>query len=254
MKFPIAITGAASGIGAATLALLRERGHEVISIDLRNADVDADLSTPEGRMAMAECVASRAPQGLAAVIACAGDSNVEVPARVVSVNYFGAVATLSLLRPLLQRAGPGRGVVVASTAALLDADPLTVEACLAGDEVRARSAALNAPGKSYASSKRAVALWMRRVAVSADWAGRGLALNAVAPGTVRTPMTAPFLGSEEGREMLRHATPVATADYGDPDDLAEVLAFLATIKTGYLLGNILFADGGTNVLLRPDTI
>ncbi len=45
------VTGAASGIGAATTALLREQGHRVITVDQRDADVVADLATPEGRAA-----------------------------------------------------------------------------------------------------------------------------------------------------------------------------------------------------------
>ena len=45
------VSGAASGIGAATAALLREQGHRVIGVDLRDADVTADLGTAEGRAA-----------------------------------------------------------------------------------------------------------------------------------------------------------------------------------------------------------
>jgi NAD(P)-dependent dehydrogenase (short-subunit alcohol dehydrogenase family) len=49
MKRTYVVTGAASGIGQATAALLRNRGHRVIGVDVRSVDVVADLSTPEGR-------------------------------------------------------------------------------------------------------------------------------------------------------------------------------------------------------------
>jgi NAD(P)-dependent dehydrogenase (short-subunit alcohol dehydrogenase family) len=106
------------------------------------------------------------------------------------------------------------------------------------------------PEHAYASSKLGVHRWMRRTAVSSEWAGRGIALNAVAPGTIRTPMTAPYLQTEEGRALLRHSTPTAGAEYGEPADVAEVIGFLATMETHYLLGQTIFVDGGTEVLLR----
>lgn len=254
MTKSVVVTGSASGIGAATAALLRSRGMTVIGVDLANCEVPCNLATYDGRAQMARDVERLAQDGLDAVIACAGTADVSKPDLVVQLNYFGAVATMTLLRPLLERSGRGRGVVVASTAALLGSDRLTVEACLSGDEAVASQTAAANPMTSYASSKRAVALWTRGTAILPEWAGCGIALNAVAPGTVRTPMTAALLDSEEGTAMLKQATPIATPGYGEPEDLAEIIAFLATMETAYLTGNILFGDGGTNVLLRPDVI
>lgn len=254
MSYPIVITGAASGIGAASAALLRSRGEAVIGVDLNGCEVSADLSTEAGQVEMAAAVEALAPDGIRAVIACAGTANIQRPDLVVRLNHFGAVATLVNLRPLLERTGRGRGVLVGSSAALLDVDEETVEACLADNEQRAVAAAEAEPMKSYSSSKKAVSLWMRQTAVKLEWAGRGIALNAVAPGTVRTPMTAPILATEEGRAMLKLSTPIATPDYGEPTDIAELLAFLAMLETAYVTGNIIFADGGTNVMLRPNTI
>lgn len=92
--------------------------------------------------------------------------------------------------------------------------------------------------------------------MSAQWAGAGILLNGVSPGRVRTPMTEGFLASEEGRAMLDHFTPIALADcpYGESDDLAEVIGFLATLRGRYMLGQVVYVDGGTETLFRPDAI
>ena len=63
------ITGSASGIGAETTRLLRERGEKVIGIDLKDAEVEADLSTPEGRTDAANKAIELADGGIDAVIA-----------------------------------------------------------------------------------------------------------------------------------------------------------------------------------------
>ena len=254
MSRPIVVTGAASGIGAATAALLRERGEAVLGVDLAGSDIDADVSHEPGRQAMAAAVADRAPHGLTGIAAVAGSAKLDDPALIVSVNHFGAVATLELLRPMLAGADRPRAVLVASSAVLLPFDQGIVDACLADDEAAARLAAIAEPMNAYASSKRGVAFWMRREATAPRWAGAGIPLNGVAPGTVRTPMTLPLLATEEGRAILAASTPIAVPDYADPRDLAEALAFLLTMETEYIVGQLLFADGGTDALMRAGTI
>lgn len=68
------VTGAASGIGAATAELIRERGHKVIGVDLRDADVTADLSTAEGRQSAVSRTLELSEGKIDAVIAAAGIS------------------------------------------------------------------------------------------------------------------------------------------------------------------------------------
>jgi len=251
---PVVVTGAASGIGAATAALLRERGEAVLGVDLAGSDIDADLAHEAGREAMAAAVAARAPEGIAGIAAVAGSARLDEPALIVSVNHFGAVATLERLRPMLAGAARPRAVLVASSAVLLPFDQAIVDACLAGDEAAARAAAIAEPMNAYASSKRGVALWLRREATAARWAGAGIPLNGVAPGTVRTAMTLPLLATAEGRAILAASTPIAVPDYAGPRDLAEALAFLLTMETRYIVGQLLFADGGTDALMRSGTI
>ena len=105
------VSGAASGIGAATTALLREQGHRVVTVDLRDADVTADLSTAEGRDEAAAGVRAltEVVHGVVPAAGIGGFTGTD-PALVVSVNFFGAVALVEGLRDLMASAG-GAGVV-----------------------------------------------------------------------------------------------------------------------------------------------
>ena len=109
----ICITGAAGGIGLATRRLLEARGDTVVGVDLRGAEVDADLATDEGRAAMVAGVTERSGGVLDGLVAGAGVQGA-APSLVVSVNYFGAIATLEGLRPLLA-AGTNASVVAISS-------------------------------------------------------------------------------------------------------------------------------------------
>ena len=70
----IVITGAGSGIGAATAARLRADGHTVIGVDLRGAEIEADLSKPEERQAAIKAVGEACGGVLDGLVTCAGIS------------------------------------------------------------------------------------------------------------------------------------------------------------------------------------
>jgi NAD(P)-dependent dehydrogenase (short-subunit alcohol dehydrogenase family) len=252
----IVLTGAASGIGRATAEELKSAGHRVIGVDLHDTDVIADLASPAGRAAMARGVAALAPDGIDGVVAAAGVS-IKLPASMaVAVNYFGAVASLELLRPLLLRAANPCAVGILSTAALTNYDETLVDLCLSSDEAEAKARADELDptvGIGYSSSKQALGRWLRKAAISAEWAGSGILMNAVSPGCVLTPMTKALIESEVGRAMLAKETPIALTDrsFGTVDELAEVIAFLATLSGRFLVGQILHVDGGTEAIKRP---
>jgi NAD(P)-dependent dehydrogenase (short-subunit alcohol dehydrogenase family) len=247
----IAITGSAGGIGAATRERLERDGHEVVGVDVRDAEVVADLSTPEGRAAMVEDVGAATGGVLDGLVAAAGLLGGDGP-TVVAVNHFGAVATLDGLRPLLERGTSPSAVAISSNSTTTFPDlPMAVtDACLAGDEGVARAAAEGTdPVAVYPATKLALARWVRRAAVAEAWAGAGIRLNAVAPGFIATPMTA---GTEDFVLSLGDVYPVPQRRAGQAAEVAALLAFLLSPEAAFFCGSIVFMDGGTDAAVRPD--
>jgi NAD(P)-dependent dehydrogenase (short-subunit alcohol dehydrogenase family) len=247
------ITGSASGIGKATAARLTGKGHKVIGVDLHSADIIADLATKEGRAKMIAEVARLAPDGIDGILAGAGISDAARPADTIAINYFGAKETLEGLRPQLRGPRP-RAVTICSTSVVMPFDQMTLELCLAGDEEAAKKHAAEIGGFLYGCTKRALWLWLRHAALKKEWAGSGIMLNAVAPGAIMTPMTAPLLDIPEMRELLKKSNPVAVDKYAPPEDVAEFLDFLLNFEGNYILGQSFFIDGGTDAIIRPDHV
>lgn len=253
MARTIVVTGSASGIGAATAALLRRRGERVIGCDLRDAEIIADLSTESGRDRLAESVATACGGHLDAVVANAGGGGAET---MVQLNFFGAVATLARLRDLLAGSPSPRAVAVSSIACLQPCDPALEEACLDGDEPAALIAAQALWDRSvgggttaaslalYGTAKHALNAWCRRNAVGAEWAGAGILLNAVALGFYDTPAAAYILGDAQSRAAMEAMVPLRGAFPGRPEEAAHLLAWLVGPENTQLTGQVLFADGG----------
>ncbi|WP_026342775.1 SDR family oxidoreductase [Nocardia sp. BMG111209] len=246
------VTGSASGIGAATATMLRERGAEVIGCDLGDADIQADLSTPEGRRSLIDQVAARGP--IDAVLAIAGGGRTGL----LETNYFGAVATLEGLRPLLAQSAAPRAVVVSSTSSLAPADERVVQACLDGDEAAAiayldADPSIGGATGAYGIAKRALNRWVRRAASTPLWAGTGIALNAVAPGVVDTPAAAWIFANEDTRTAVETAAPQPFGGFpGHPEWVAELICWLAGAGNRFVTGQIIFADGGAETALIGD--
>jgi NAD(P)-dependent dehydrogenase (short-subunit alcohol dehydrogenase family) len=260
------VTGAASGIGAATAARLEATGARVISCDLHDADVIADLTTDEGRAELAEGVAKASGGRIDAIVANAGGGPAETS---LQLNFFGAVATLEGLRPLLADSPAPRVVAVSSISSLRPPPPNLVELCLAKDEAgaiaeasryRAGELGLGSSGivpdaaeaslDLYGAAKRALQLWCRRAALAPEWGGAGIPLNVVALGFYDTPAAAYVLSDPQHRAAMGRMIPLAGAFPGRPEEAAAVLAWCVDPANSQMTGQILFADAGLECLAR----
>jgi len=247
----IVVTGSASGLGAATRSRLEKAGDTVIGVDLRDAEVEADLSSREGRSEAIDTIAARSDV-LDGLVVCAGLGPHVTPASLlVAVNYFGAVNVLDGLLPLLARGTSPAAVAVASNSIGLVPDEGTVvDTMLGGDEDAARTIAERIPGAVlYGLTKQALARAVRRRAVA--WGEAGVRLNAIAPGPTMTPLLQGSL-DDEALGPLVDALPIPMRRRAEPEEMAGIIAFLLSADASYVHGSIWFADGGTDAEVRPD--
>jgi NAD(P)-dependent dehydrogenase (short-subunit alcohol dehydrogenase family) len=244
------VTGAASGIGESTKKYLGGLGHRVIGADLSGADIAADLSTRDGRETLVRQATQLSGGKLDAVMAVAGvDSGGPLT---VAVNFYGAKATLEGLRPLLLRSPAPRAVAVSSITSVHEHDEQMVNMMLNGTEEQATARAEVAPF-AYASSKQALSRWIRRASISAEWAGAGIPLNAVAPGLVRTALLERLFEDPATERRIKAGTPMPLTPPFAPEHIAELLAFLAGASNGQITGQTIFIDGGADAVIRGDS-
>ena len=249
------VTGSASGIGAAIVERLCA-DHTVIGVDRAGAEVECDLGSPAGRAAAVAEVGRRSGGVVDVLVAAAGVGPTgRTPAQVVAVNHFGSVALLDGLRPLLAAASAPAALAISSNSLTCHPNPVPehlVRLCLDGDEDKA-TAAVDAEISSavaYPVSKLALTRWVRSRAVSADWIGAGIRLNALAPGGTDTPM----LGERfNDPGLLAHAS-AADMPIGrtlHPDEVAAVALFLLGPAGAPFCGSVVFCDGGLDAQLNP---
>ncbi len=247
-----AITGCATGIGAATRAGLEAEGHTIIGIDLKDAEIIADLSTPGGRSAAIESVKERAPDGLDGLIACAGvGPQFEPLTATVSINYYGTVELLEALKDLVAAKRGVIALIASNSAPLPGLDEDLVSSMLDGDEARShtRISELDNGHQAYAGSKLALVRWMRRKAT--EWAKDGIRMNAVAPGVTMTPLLEGGLAHPVWGDAIRNF-PIPMGDFADPGQIASVVLFLVGPGASYCCGSVIFVDGGSDAMIRPD--
>lgn len=248
-----AMTGGATGIGAELKNQLLTAGHQVISVDIKEGDVIADLSTAEGRKAAIDGVRERAPDGLDGFIPCAGLPPVAKPLSLIAqVNYFAVVATVEGLKDLVAKKRGSVLLVASNSAPMIGKDDEFVQACLAGDEAAACAHIETRDGHTaYAGSKRAITAWMRRNVVA--YAQEGLRINAVAPGITQTPLSDLVMADEElGQAMQEFGKMVPWGGTAQPAQIANVMRFMLSEEADFVCGSIFFVDGGSDAMLRSD--
>lgn len=249
-----AVTGSASGIGAALCAQLRNEGHTVIGIDRANADVNADLSTADGCQQAIDEVLVQANGALDHLVLCAG-VGVTAPSTelILAVNYFAVSRMLDGLLGAMSQRPDASAVVVGSVASVqpgINKHPV-VEQMLSGDEAAAMATIkeANDPSLAYGGSKLAVSLLVRRKV--REWAKHGVRLNVVAPGVVETPLyKASTEDARYGEATRNFVAPIGRGS--QPDELANVIRFLLSTQASFMHGTVVFADGGMDAMMRPD--
>lgn len=228
------ITGIASGIGAASAELFAAEGAQVVGIDLAEGDVGemsvrANVADEDAvREALAEI---RARMGRIDVLMNnAGivddddgsvlDTGLGAWQRVQDVNLRGVFLCCKHGIPYLIDAGGGAVVNVASFVAVMGAAVSQV---------------------SYTASKGAVLAMSRELGV--EFADRGVRVNAICPGPIRTPLLDDLFATEpdQAEKRLIH---IPMGRFGEPEEIARAALFLASDEASFVTASALLVDGG----------
>lgn len=248
----IAVTGSASGIGAAVRMQLLNAGNKVIGIDLNQGDVLADLSTTEGRKTAVEQVIEKSGGKLDGLVCCAG-LGVTAPSSslVVSVNYFGSTELIDLLQDALSKGNKPAITIIGSVAASQQvAQPHPIaELMLNNDESAARAAAdeLGQPHIAYAASKYALTVHCRKLAVKNG--SSGIRINIVAPGAIETPLHEASKNDPRFGEAVRNFI-APLGRNGQPNEIADAVSFLQSPQASFVHGSVIYVDGGMDAVIR----
>lgn len=216
------MTGAARGIGAAIADRLRADGMDVRTLDREpGCDLEVDLATDAvpDQADVDVCVANAA---ITTTIAPAHRMSDEQWQRDVDVNLTGAYRTIRACLAGMRERRYGRIVVISSGAA--------------------RS---GLPGQVAYSATKAGLLGLVRT-IAAENAGHGITANAILPGMIATDAVVAM--PAEIREPLLESMP--TGRFGTPDEIAALVAFLASDFAGYITGEAIGIDGGASLNTR----
>ena len=213
----VVVTGGGSGIGAATVALLRELGATVHVFDLPSVDV-TKRHTLEAAFAGIDTIdAVIANAGIGRPVSLAATTDEEF-ARTLDVNLTGVFRTVQIAAERMKPRRRGAIVLTAST------NSYDGEADLV----------------AYNASKAGVLGILHTAANElGPW---GIRVNAVCPGLIRTPLTRAHFAQPETLKDYFRAIPLGRG--GEPREVAQAIAFLASHAASYITGATLMVDGG----------
>jgi NAD(P)-dependent dehydrogenase (short-subunit alcohol dehydrogenase family) len=224
------VTGAASGIGKATVQLFRSEGATVIGTDVsQGADLVADAGCDDQVRRIINEVAREhggldiffANAGISGGFASISEQTEQDWAEILRVNLIGPFLAIKYAAPLMNGRGGGSIICTASVAGL-----------------RA-----GAGGAAYSASKAGVINLVQSAAQQLT--GSGIRVNAICPGLIETGMTKPIyeLARASGQEeRLGELNPLQRG--GEPDEIAQAALFLASDESSYVNGTALVVDGG----------
>ncbi len=249
----IAVTGAASGLGAAVRRRLDAGGDRVIGVDLAGSDIDADLSTKDGRAHAVAAISDACGGALYGLVPAAGLGPPSDPVAMTSVNYFGAVELLDALTPLLAANAPAAIVAISSnSAAMIPEEPAFLAALAAGDEEGARAQAAGMHSAMvYGNTKRALARAVRHRVT--DLGAIGVRCNAVAPGPFASPLLQRTIDDPELGPTVDFL-PSPRPGRATADEVAAAVVFLLSDDAVNVHGAVLFVDGGMDAALNADRV
>lgn len=244
----VAVTGAASGNGRAIAEKFIAEGATLVALDI-NTDslekvfggnsnvisVECNVADQESTQAAMEVVAGKIPR-LDVLVNNAGivkfgtfeDLSLSEWEQVFAVNSTGPFLVTQAAMPLLKKE------TVDHTRAVVNITSVEAHIVISSS---------GHPQVHYNASKGALLQLTR--ALSVDLASSGVRVNAVAPGFIRTPFTEEALKDEEVVKFLLDRTPLGRI--GEPEDVANGVAFLASDEASWVTGSTLFVDGGWTV-------
>lgn len=233
------VTGSTRGIGRAIAEALISQGARVlissesvedtakVSAELGMPGFPCDVTDDEAQAGLLDC-AMRELGGLDILVCNAGITGKAGPfaeidmddfARVMSINLRSQVVLNNLALPRIADSGGGAAILVASLSGLRG----------------------NGRINAHALAKAGVAQLARNLAV--EWGPKNVRVNAISPGFIATELSRPLL--DDAKFMARRLAMTPLRRPGSPDEVAGVVAFLASSAGGFITGQNLVIDGGT---------
>jgi 3-oxoacyl-[acyl-carrier protein] reductase len=226
------VIAASSGIGQATVELLKQAGHTVFTTarDSRKIEPDAVLDATD--FEAVDAVFKQAGE-LDGVVNCSGSLLLK-SAHMTSKEQYQAVIDASLTTAFATVRGAGKNMTKGGSVVLVSS-----------------AAAMEGLANHEAIAAAKAGVIGLTLSAAATYAGMNLRVNAVAPGLTQTPMTAALTGSETSRKISESMH--ALGRLGKPDDVARAIVFLLDPQNNWITGQVLAVDGGLS-RVRPKMV